>query len=192
MQYEVEVNGRVRQVNVHRSEGQFVVSLDGVDRLVDAARVDQHTLSLLIAEMPDGPGGGADDRSTADSASGARVASRELTLTTDAASGRTAVAVGGVPLIVTLNGRRRRTRTDDGVRSAGGPQRLVAPMPGKVLRVLVTVGQAVAERQPVVVIEAMKMENELRAAAAGVVAELHVSEGQSVDAGTLLLVLGPA
>jgi biotin carboxyl carrier protein len=65
-------------------------------------------------------------------------------------------------------------------------------MPGKVLRVLVTVGEAVTERQPVVVVEAMKMENELRAAAAGVVAELHVSEGQSVDAGTLLLVLGPA
>jgi biotin carboxyl carrier protein len=192
MQYEVEVNGRVRQVNVHRSDGQFVVSLDGVDRFVDAARVDQHTLSLLIAETADGPGGGVDDRSTADFAAGARVASRELTLTTDAASGRTAIAVGGVPLMVALNGRRRRNRSDDGVRAAGGPQRLVAPMPGKVLRVLVTVGQAVTERQPVVVVEAMKMENELRAAAAGVVAELHVSEGQSVDAGTLLLVLGPA
>ena len=44
-----------------------------------------------------------------------------------------------------------------------GPQRLVAPMPGKVVRVLVKPGDTVRARQPIVVIEAMKMENELRA-----------------------------
>ncbi len=63
-----------------------------------------------------------------------------------------------------FNGRRR-VRPDDGDHGASGPQRLVAPMPGKIVRVAVKPGEAVRARQTVVVIEAMKMENELRAAA---------------------------
>jgi biotin carboxyl carrier protein len=189
MQYEVEVNGRIRQVNVHRHNGHFVVSLDGVDWSVDAARVDQHTLSLLVAGAGDAAAARAAARDSAPDGTGK---SYEVTLTPDAASGRTAVAVGAVPLMVTLNGRRRRSRQDDGSRAAGGPQRLLAPMPGKVLRVLVGVGQPVTARQPIVVVEAMKMENEVRVAADGVVTELLVAEGQSVDAGTLLVVIGPA
>jgi biotin carboxyl carrier protein len=62
-------------------------------------------------------------------------------------------------------------------------------MPGKVVRVLVKAGDAVQARQPLIVVEAMKMENELRAARAGTVAELHAREGSSVDAGALLAVL---
>ena len=59
-------------------------------------------------------------------------------------------------------------------------------MPGKVVRVLVKAGDTVRARQPVVVVEAMKMENELRADRDGTVAEIHVREGKSVDAGALL------
>ena len=62
-------------------------------------------------------------------------------------------------------------------------------MPGKIVRVLVKTGDAVTARQPVVVVEAMKMENELRASRDGTVAEIQVSEGMSVDAGALLLVI---
>ena len=94
--------------------------------------------------------------------------------------------VGATPVAVTLNGRRRWGRKDDGAGAGSGPQRLVAPMPGKVVRVLVKAGDAVTARQPVVVVEAMKMENELRASRDGTVAEVHVREGQSVDAGALL------
>ena len=64
-------------------------------------------------------------------------------------------------------------------------------MPGKIVRVLVKAGDTVAARQPMVVIEAMKMENELRAPRR-VVKELPAREGQSVDAGTLLAIIGPA
>jgi biotin carboxyl carrier protein len=62
-------------------------------------------------------------------------------------------------------------------------------MPGKVVRVLVKKGEAVRARQSVVVIEAMKMENELRAAGDGTMAEIHVRDGQSVEAGALLAVI---
>jgi biotin carboxyl carrier protein len=62
-------------------------------------------------------------------------------------------------------------------------------MPGRISRVLVRKGDPVRARQPVVVIEAMKMENELRALADGILAEIHVQDGQSVDAGALLAVI---
>jgi biotin carboxyl carrier protein len=62
-------------------------------------------------------------------------------------------------------------------------------MPGKVVRVLVAPGDEVASRQGLVVVEAMKMENELRAGRAGRVSEVLVVEGTSVEAGALLVVL---
>jgi biotin carboxyl carrier protein len=60
-------------------------------------------------------------------------------------------------------------------------------MPGKVARVLVSPGEVVEPRQGLVVIEAMKMENELRAARAGRVMTVRVVQGQSVEAGALLV-----
>jgi biotin carboxyl carrier protein len=115
--------------------------------------------------------------------------SHEVSIAADPVSGQLAVHVGNTPVTVTLNGRRRWSRKDDGAGSGSGPQRLVAPMPGKVVRVLVKGGDRVAARQPVVVVEAMKMENELRASREGTIAEIHVREGMSVDAGALLVVI---
>ena len=71
----------------------------------------------------------------------------------------------------------------------GGGQRLVAPMPGKVAAVLVAVGQPVERGAGLVVLEAMKMENEFRATGSGVVTEVHVSPGQAVNAGDVLVVI---
>ena len=62
-------------------------------------------------------------------------------------------------------------------------------MPGKIVRVLVQNGQTVVTRQPIVVVEAMKMENELRAGRDGTIAEIHAHEGQSVDDGALLVII---
>jgi biotin carboxyl carrier protein len=62
-------------------------------------------------------------------------------------------------------------------------------MPGKVVRVLVAPGDTVEARQGLVVVEAMKMENELRASGAGRVREVFVREGQSVEAGAALVIV---
>ena len=168
MQYEVEVGGRLLQMTVTRSGDGFAVAVDGRTRQVDAARIDAHTLSLLVDT----------------------VWSKEVSIAADPVGGQLGVHVGATPVAVTLNGRRRWGRKDEGAGTAsGGPQRLVAPMPGKVVRVLVKSGDPVTVRQPVVVVEAMKMENELRASREGTVAEIHVGEGMSVDAGALLLVI---
>ena len=65
-------------------------------------------------------------------------------------------------------------------------------MPGLVVSVPVEVGQVVKRGDRLVVLQAMKMENELRAIGGGTVAEVFVREGQSVEAGTLLAVITPA
>jgi biotin carboxyl carrier protein len=71
-------------------------------------------------------------------------------------------------------------------RPASTDARIKAPIPGVIVRLLVEVGQEVAADQPVLVLEAMKMENEIRAARAGTVASMHVQPGQSVKLHELL------
>ncbi len=176
MRYEVEIGGRRLPVVVSRAGNGFAVSIDGRERQVDAVRVDAHTMSILIAEGGEGVRGQA-------------ISSHEVSIAADPAAGQLAVHIGSTPIYITLNGRRRWGRVEDGAGTGSGPQRLVAPMPGKVVRVLVKHGEPVAARQPVVVVEAMKMENELRASRDGTVADVHVREGMSVEAGALLLVI---
>jgi biotin carboxyl carrier protein len=71
----------------------------------------------------------------------------------------------------------------------GGRQNLIASMPGKVVRVLVSVDQQVDAGQGLVVIEAMKMQNEMRAAKPGKVTKINVQDGGTVAAGDVLLIL---
>lgn len=68
-----------------------------------------------------------------------------------------------------------------------GPVDLLAPMPGKIVRILVGPDEEVAQDQGLVVIEAMKMQNELRAPRAGRVTAVHVREGAGIEAGARLL-----
>jgi acetyl/propionyl-CoA carboxylase alpha subunit len=73
-----------------------------------------------------------------------------------------------------------------------GPQLVAAEMPGKVVKIAVPAGETVREGQGVVVVEAMKMENEIPSPIAGIVREIAVSEGQTVEAGTPLFTVTPA
>lgn len=68
---------------------------------------------------------------------------------------------------------------------------LDAPMPGKILELLVNEGDAVEAGQPVIILEAMKMENELKAPVAGTVSSLHVSENDNVEKNQSLLEIEP-
>jgi pyruvate carboxylase subunit B len=86
-----------------------------------------------------------------------------------------------------------RTRAIRDLSSEGGrpsgPAPLVAPMPGMIVRVNVQVGDSVQPGVPVVVMEAMKMENELRAQSAGVVSAVRVQAGAAVEKGAILVEL---
>jgi acetyl/propionyl-CoA carboxylase alpha subunit len=99
---------------------------------------------------------------------------------------------------VVIDGRRFGFEVEDprslqGRRGAGagtdGPRPVKSPMPGRVVRVLIEVGQEVEEGQAVVVIEAMKMQNELKSPKAGRVSRVAVDVGDAVGSGDVLVVV---
>lgn len=167
---EVEIEGRTRVVSVERAAAgpnTFKVSWDGQTRVVDAVRVEADTLSLIL---PD-----------------AGHASHEVGFSPGLLPAELIVYLHNGTLTATVNGRR--SRRAGGVTAGAGEHRVIAPMPGKVLRVLVAAGDQVAARQPLIVVEAMKMENELSSPKPGRVKDVAVTVGQSVEAGRLLVVV---
>ncbi len=167
MRYYATQSGRERVIDiVPAGEGRYEVSIDGAcARFVDAARLEGMTLHLLV----DG-------------------CSREAEVADD--EGAVLVRLGDVERsIVLVDERNRRLASVGGGLAASGRVLLKAPMPGKVVKLLVSVGDAVAEGQGVMLIEAMKMENELRSPKAGRVLSIAVAEGQTVEGRAELLVI---
>lgn len=170
MTFEVELNGRGRTVSIERAgKDRFRVTVDGVAALVDARRSGDTGVSMLFA----------DPSHQAVSVHFAPGATR----------GEMLAYLGGRHVAVSVNGRRTGRAAGDSGAAAHGEQRVIASMPGRVMRVLVAVGDEVECRQPVVVVEAMKMENELRSPKAGRVKDVAVTAGASVEAGRVLVVI---
>ena len=103
-------------------------------------------------------------------------------------AGAAAVHVGGYRFEIELRDPRRwyRSRAGNGPQ---GRQNLSAPMPGKVVRLLVAAGQEVAAGEGLVVVEAMKMQNEIKAARAGRVLSVSATEGAAIAAGEVLITI---
>ena len=163
MIYQATVGGRARRAEVRAGtgEGRYLVLLDGRALEVDAREVEAHRLSLLV----DG---------------------RAHDVALERRPGGYRVAVGGSVIEVAL---REGPAMPGPASAANGPARVQAPMPGKLVRVMVAAGQAVTAGQGLVVMEAMKMENEIRSPRAGRVKEAPVREGQAVETGALLVLL---
>ncbi|NPA90352.1 MAG: acetyl-CoA carboxylase biotin carboxyl carrier protein subunit [Chloroflexi bacterium] len=102
------------------------------------------------------------------------------------------VLLGGVLYNVQVEDERRRRLLAGRSKPAApvGDMHVKAPIPGLIVKVEVEVGQHVRADQPLVILEAMKMENEIRAPQAGIVREVRVSPGDSVEQGAVLVVLG--
>ena len=96
------------------------------------------------------------------------------------------VTVGLRDYLVEIRDPRRWKRDGDGVRDRG-PEEIVAPMPGRIIKVLVSENQDVVRDQGLLVIEAMKMQNEIRAPRAGRVERIYAQEDSGVEAGFRLL-----
>ena len=168
---EIEVNGTVHRVTVDRDpsgEQRLRVSWGEVVHHVDARRIDAGTLSLVSV--------------------GEHAASFEARVVDFGGRGELGVTTDGAFVRATID-RRRRFRGGDAGDASGGPHEVVAPMPGRVVRLLAHEGDDVVASQGVVVVEAMKMENELTTPRAGTVKRVAVSEGMAVDAGAVLLVI---
>ena len=105
-------------------------------------------------------------------------------------AGECVVDVGGETYTVQVEEHTRYIiRTRGGAGGGAGAQTVKAPLPGKISHVAVQAGDAVTAGQSLLVIEAMKMENELKAATAGTVREVRVAAGQAVNAGDILIVI---
>jgi biotin carboxyl carrier protein len=167
MRLHIEQDGTVRQVTVANGREPGVVDVQ-VDDTVIACDVRDLGHGRLSLRLTDG-------------------SMHDLVVETETPSGHRVVHVDGLRLRAVVSTRVRRGASAAG--PAAGPLRIVAPMPGKVVRVPVRPGDRVDARQPVVVIEAMKMENALSAGRIGIVREVLVQEGMSVEAGRPLVVL---
>jgi biotin carboxyl carrier protein len=173
--FEITLNDRSRSVSIERA-GQtpdgalrLRVSVDGASSLVDVQRTGEFGLSLVFQDSA--------DRSTT------------VQVAPGQAPGELLAYLAGRMAEVSVNASRTGRGAADAAGSAHGEQKIVAPMPGRVVRVLVAAGEAVEPRQPVVVVEAMKMENELRSPKAGRVKSVPVTAGTSVEAGRVLVVI---
>jgi biotin carboxyl carrier protein len=169
MNFEIDIDGRTRSVSVERTSGhRYRVLVDGRVHDIDADRVGPFQWSLLV----DGEAG----------------VSREIGVAPSGRRDEMLVALEGRTVAVALNSRQTgRASSDAG--GAEGEVTVSAPMPGRVLRILVSTGDQVAARQPVAVVEAMKMENELRSPKAGRVKDVCAAPGTSVEAGRALVVI---
>jgi biotin carboxyl carrier protein len=104
-------------------------------------------------------------------------------------AGPLVVVIDGYRFEVEVRDPRRRSRQSGG-RAGEGVQTLAAPMPGKIVRVLVAAGDAVQAGQGLLVVEAMKMQNEMKAPRAGTVLSIGAKEGATVAAGEVLATIG--
>jgi biotin carboxyl carrier protein len=131
---------------------------------VDAAVLEHGTVSLIV-----------DDQSYG------------VELEPAGASGLNLLVKESIFSLEILDERRLRMRRATAGFAVEGKVSVLAPMPGKLVKVLVKAGEVVTEGQGLVVVEAMKMENELRSPKAGKVVEVRVKEGETVEGGAKLL-----
>lgn len=159
MRYFATLNGRERTVDLEPLGGsQFKVAIDGgAPKTIDAERLEDSVIGLI---------------------QGTRAHEVEVEEDGDALNLLVSEEIIHLELI---DERKKRLQPAKAAGGVEGKFLLRAPMPGKVVKILVEPGADVAEGQGLVIIEAMKMENELRSARAGKVTAIFVKEGQTVE-----------
>jgi len=153
---------RTVEVSVTRDNGHYLVELDGVEHQVDALKLEDDFYSILNG-------------------------SRSYEVSVEAKRDGYHVRHGATGQVVTFTEPGRSER--EGIATVDGPEQIISAMPGRIARVLVKVGDKVEAGQGVVVVEAMKMENEIAAGKAGTVTSLAVKPGQTVETGGPLAVI---
>jgi biotin carboxyl carrier protein len=167
MKYEIVINGASRSVEFTLPANGFSrvnFTIDGRPVAACAVPISPAAYSILL----DG---------------------KSLEVTTEVSTDGLSVRVNGHEFQVQVADPRSWRRARGAGVELEGRQQLVAPMPGKIVRVLATVGQQVSVGEGLLVIEAMKMQNEIRSPKSGTVEKL-AREGQTVNAGEVLAVVG--
>ena len=177
---EVEVDGTMRRLALERRGEGWVAHMDGRSVPVDVCEPTPGVLSLLIGASEE-PGHSEED--------GAGGRCRSYRCVRVILADEECIAVGSRQHRIavsdprSMRGRRKRAGAGNGM------LQVKASMPGRVARVLVAPGETVMAQQGIMVIEAMKMQNELKAARDGRIAEVRVAAGDKVASGQVLAVL---
>jgi biotin carboxyl carrier protein len=164
MVYDVTVDGKPHQLEIERAENGWMCRLDGREIQVDAVIPRRDVLSILV-----------------DGAS--YEVKREQTATD------LHLWVGSTRFAVEVRDPRSLRSRRDGAGDEKGPKKIMAPMPGRIVRVLVTEQAAVEAGQGIVVVEAMKMQNEIKSPKKGIVQKLMATIGATVSAGDVLAIV---
>ncbi len=162
MLFDATTASRTARIEVRETQGRYRVTIDEKAIDLDLVRTGPNDLSVLVDGV-----------------------SHDLSL--EKTADGYAVVVRGDRFDVEVKDAVKGTALGKVVHK--GPLKLTAPMPGKIVKVLVQEGEAVEAGRGILVMEAMKMENELKAAKSGTVLEIKVKEGQAVEMGALLLVI---
>jgi biotin carboxyl carrier protein len=163
MHYNISIDGKNYELELARAGSRWSCRIDGRNVEVDAVQTQPNVLSLLIG-----------------------VESHEIPY--ESTNNRTQVSVKGKRFSAEVRDPRSlrgRARVSDD----GGLKNLTASMPGKIVRVLAREGAAVEMGTGVIVVEAMKMQNEISSPKKGTVQKILVEEGQAVNAGDVLAVI---
>ncbi|MFZ0199235.1 MAG: biotin/lipoyl-containing protein [Candidatus Sulfotelmatobacter sp.] len=163
MLYDVTIDGKNYRLDLNRAEGRWLCRLNGQELEVDAVLTRKDVLSLRIGNL-------------AYEIKSERVASDWH------------LWVGSTRFAAEVRDPRSlrgRTRAGDD----RGPKKIVAPMPGKLVRLLVRAGDTVEQGVGVAVVEAMKMQNEIKSPKKGSVQKILVPEGAAVNAGDVLAII---
>jgi len=165
MHYVAIFNGEERDVEITEvSPDQFRIEFDGKILELDAQAVSESTLSLVSQD-----------------------ASYNIESEVAPDGSQNLLIRGSLLSVEVLDLRTHRLRkAQESAGGIDGPVVITAPMPGKIVAVLVKEGDEVEEGQGVVVVEAMKMENELKAPKAGIITHLTAEEGTPVEGGVTL------
>ena len=164
---------------------KYVATLDGADHQLEVEELSGHALRVKLGERQFE----VDVRRVGHSSYSILIDNRSFDFEVGREGEELVVASRGGAARITLVDAARRSRHPGTRPAAAGKAALKAMMPGRVINVLVNLGDEVAAHQGLLVVEAMKMENELKSPKAGKVVELKVKPGQTVERGELLLVV---
>ena len=165
MKYYVRVNGREHEVELLERLGETSVLVDGEPLDVEYHDADLLGQVLVLAE------------------------GRSFGVSVEGDAQKVGVTIAGHFYDVAIEDERERAAHAAAREAAKGGGVVVSVMPGVVVEVLVEEGQSVAEGEPLLILEAMKMQNEIAAPADGLVAKLHVTAGRAVASGERLVTM---
>jgi biotin carboxyl carrier protein len=166
MELELKTEDQLHKLQIEFKEGQYHINLDGNEHLVDSSIISDHCLSLLVN-------------------------GKTFTVYLAEANGKKYLSVAGEQFLI-------EEATPDNVAGSGADSSDIAeepvaasPMPGKVVKILVKVGHSVEKGQGLVIVEAMKMENEIKSPVSGTVGKINFKPGDLVDAGQPIVEIEP-